>query len=189
MLLSRRAYPRRRPARLQVEALEERALPSVTLLVPPDLHPTVDQAQGLAPAQGNDLDAAGPATVLGTIDAASGVDWYCFTLSAASHVTLSLGARDGSSFTGTVSLYNQDPDAFGLQFDANSNVGPNDPYNPLGYRLLQQVQGTAGKDAQIGLDLAAGTYYFAVSGAGNAVFNPLLAGSGYDGSTGAYQAV
>src|SRR5437016_3063473 len=52
---------------------------------------------------------------------------------------------------------------------------------PLEQRSLLSVAPTPG------LPLAAGSYYLAVSGAGNSLFNPFLADSGYYGQTGSYQ--
>src|SRR5262249_49161218 len=88
-----------------------------------------------------------------------------------------------SSFAGVVSLYNEDPDAVQLLFDTGGMVGPTDPYNPLGYRQLEQ---SAGPGAAVTRDLGPGRYYVAVSGAGNQAFHPLLADSGYEGSPGDY---
>ncbi len=69
-----------------------------------------------------------------------------------------------------VSLYNNDPNDFGDFFDT------------LGHRLLAQAGGGSGAPSVVSLSLDAGTYYVAVSGAGNQYFNPFLADSGYPGS-------
>src|SRR5262249_15125171 len=113
---------------------------------------------------------------------AAGVDWYSFTLAQPASVTLN--AVPATAATAPVlSLYNSD------QFDWA------DPFDPLGDRLVAQTQapdgvsagGTSGDGtATLTRPLAAGTYYVAVSGAGNDRFNPFIAGSGYAGSTGPY---
>src|SRR5262249_7528905 len=61
----------------------------------------------------------------------------------------------------------------------------NDPYDPLGHRLLAQ-SGQATGDAHLDRDLGPGTYYVAVSGAGNRYFDPFLADSGLVGDGGDY---
>jgi hypothetical protein len=84
-------------------------------------------------------------------------------------------AQPGSPPVTTVSLYNTDPNDW------------NDPYDPLGNRLLEQADSAAqGGTAQIERQLAPGTYYVAVSGSGNHYFHPYLADSGYAGATGNY---
>jgi hypothetical protein len=74
-----------------------------------------------------------------------------------------------------LSLYNHDPWSFA------------DPYDGAGYRLLAQSQATPGGDAVLARNLTAGTYWVAVSGAGNRWFHPFLAGSGEPGSVGDYE--
>jgi methionine-rich copper-binding protein CopC len=167
--------------RLQVETLETRSLPSVTTW-PGLLHPiaesasnhTLDQAQNLG-----DLSSTPRAEVVGSLTnspSGGGVDWYSFTLDSASSVTISTPpARPNAPPVTTISLYNSDPN------DAN------DPYDPLGHRLLDQVDSaTQTGTAQIQRRLAPGTYYVAISGSGNDYFNPFLADSGYPGATGNY---
>jgi hypothetical protein len=177
-------------APLQLEALETRSLPSVTTW-PGLLHPiaeiepndTLDQAQNLG-----DLSTTPRAEVIGSISNSSGggVDWYSFTLDSAASVSISAPKASGNaSPVTTISLYNSDPG------------DSNDPYDPLGYRLLEQadsaVQPGTAQVAQasslpgpIERRLAPGTYYVAVSGSGNHYFNPFLADSGYPGATGDY---
>ena len=105
---------------------------------------------------------------------AADVEWYTFTLDRPALIISKLERQQNdSSFEGVLSLFNNDP------FDFN------DPYDPDGHRLLDQVDEPA--DGGVGtLDrlLGPGTYYLAVSGAGNFYFNPLLADSGLPGSTG-----
>jgi hypothetical protein len=159
---------------LYVESLEERSLPSVTagpsLLPPP--HDTLDQAQALG-----FLTSSQPLAVNGTIgrEAIGGaqVDWYSFTLDSPEQVTLTVS---GKGFAGVVSLYNNTPYETG------------DPYARLGTRLLAQDDGHTGNGgSMINRALDAGTYFIAISGAGNRYFNPFLANSGTVGQTGSYQ--
>jgi hypothetical protein len=152
---------------LGVECLESRLLLSGSPLPTPVLETTL----------GNTLNLASPAVVSGNIGSgpagAADVDWYSFTLSQASRVTLSASPQSGQAAP-VVSLYNNDPNDF------------NDQYDPLGHRLLAQAEGGPGAPTGLTQDLAAGTYFVAISGAGNRYFHPFLAHSGYPGSTGAY---
>src|SRR5439155_24642698 len=164
---------RRLTFRLDLEALETRTLPSVTswpgLLNPvaeTEPNDTLDHSQGLG-----DLTRTPRAEVIGSISndlSGAGVDWYSFRLDRAANVSLTTPkAQADSPPVTTLSLYNTD------LYDAN------DPYNVLGYRLLEQADSAAqGGTAQIDRRLAPGTYYVAVSGSGNHYFNPFLAGSG-----------
>ena len=67
-----------------------------------------------------------------------------------------------------------------------------DPTDLLGHRLVAQDDGAneAGRNAVLDLTLpgqvGGTTYYVAVSGAGNQYFTPLIADSGFPGSTGVY---
>jgi hypothetical protein len=184
-LQPRRGNRRRRPRgviRLHLEALEVRSLPSCTTW-PGFLHPvcevepndTLDKAQEL----GN-LSTKPPAEVVGTIGngtaGAADQDFYKFELDRASNVNLmTLNPPGVKQPVTTLSLYNSDPN------DAN------DPYDPLGNRLLAQDDTAAHAGfAHINRLLAPGTYYVAVSGSGNHYFHPLLAGSGIPGNAGDY---
>src|SRR5262249_34230367 len=128
---------------------------------------------------------AGQAGVVGAVGnspaGAADVDWYQFTLTAAAHVHLAtIDQGTGSTLVSVLGLYNTDPPSY-----LDGCYG--DPYDPLGHRLLAQSDGAAtGGDAAIDRDLAAGTYYVALSGSGNDYFHPFVAGSGLDGSTGSY---
>ena len=135
---------------------------------------TLDTAQLLG-----DLSTDPTADILGTIgngpEGAADVDWYSFTLDGPASVTLDLGASTSSHpLNGVLSLYNDDP------FDFQ------DTYDPSGYRMVAQATGSAGAGTEISRDLGPGTYFVAVSGAGNLDFYPLLAGSGFAGATGDY---
>jgi hypothetical protein len=106
---------------------------------------------------------------------AADVDWYAFTLDRAATVTLAAAGAAGVA-PPVLSLYVRDP------FD------PADPATVFGFRKLAQAEGN---DPALGTlltrALGPGSYYLAASGAGNTLFSPLLADSGYDGQTGAYQ--
>jgi hypothetical protein len=161
----RRRFSRsRRPYRLDWEALEPRTLPAALFLAPlAEIEPnnTLDQAQNLGA-----VSSAGHLALTGTVGGAD-VDWFQFTLDAAARVTVTT-TSDNPAAPPLVSLFNNDP------FDFN------DPFDPLGHRLLEQ-----GSD--VTRALAAGTYYVAISGSGNHAFNPFLADSGYPGAAATYR--
>ncbi len=178
-LTSRRRGRPRRPL-LRVELLEVRnvlSAPGDPLLLPPEPQPddTLDLAANLgllAPGAGLVVDS-----VIGDSPAgAADVDWYRFTLDNPAGLTLRVVTPDGPDPAPVVvSLYNADPFNF------------TDPYTRLGHRLLAQDDAAGDNVVRLDRALAAGTYYVAVSGAGNHAFHPFLADSGYDGSTGAYR--
>lgn len=161
-----RSRPRslRRRYALCLEVLEDRTLPSA-------ISPLPDVADTLTHA----LDL-GNLSILGVVRyqesignssaGAADVDWYHFSLSTTSFV--SLHAED-ATFAGVLSLYNNDPSS------------PDPTVALLKHRLVAQAQGV------LALKLAAGDYFIAVSGAGNLWFNPFLADSGAAGATGAYR--
>lgn len=159
---------RRLPPVLCIEHLEVRGLLSAT--------PLADAAVVIAEAEPNDtLDKANELGLLsrtlvtGTIDPqGADVDWFAFTLSEPSDVTL-------SATVGTLGLYN------------NSNGDFNDRLAPIGHRLLAQDSASDSNDAEITRSLAAGTYFVAISGAGNLYFNPFIQNSGLSGTAGRYE--
>ena len=104
----------------------------------------------------------------------AGVEWYTFTLDQPALIISKLARQQNdTSFEGVLSLFNNDPNDWG------------DPYDADGHRLLDQVDQPAnGGVATLDQLLGPGTYYLAVSGAGNDYFNPLLADSGIPGTTG-----
>ncbi len=146
-----------------IESLEAKALLSaVTFAFSPNDDPadTLDQAA--------ELGTFSTAEISGSIDHRGiDVDWLTFTVDVPSQVTLT-----GSG--GTFSLYN---DASGTFADALAEIGQ---------RQLAQFTVADSDSASLTRDLAAGTYYVAVSGAGNLYFHPLLAHSGLPGVTGNY---
>jgi hypothetical protein len=157
----------RRPGRvhLGVEQLEPRHLPSGG--------PTLDLASSI-PLSWTGQPATAQAVLDGSIGSAAGlsadVNWYSFTLDRPAQVNLSANSTGGT----VLGLYNSD--------------GLADYYDPLGHRLLAQSQGSAGAGTtDLSRALGPGTYYVAVSGAGDAYFNPFLADSGYAGAAGSYQ--
>src|SRR5262249_43096676 len=130
---------------------------------------TINLAHELGPvAAGAPVNVAA-ASIGDETSGAADVDWYRFEVSTASQVNLR------ASGAVVLSLYNDAP------FDFL------DVFNPTGHRLLAQADaGAGGSGAALNQVVAPGSYYVAVSGAGNRDFSPFLADSGLDGSTGAY---
>ncbi len=151
-----------------IEHLETRqVLSAVTVALQPlvvaetEANDTLDQAQ--------DLGFLEATQVHGHLDTSgTDVDWFEFHLSTPSTVTLNTTA-------GTIGLYN----------DSHGDI--NDLRDLIGYRLLAQDTTDETTAGQITRDLAAGTYYVAVSGAGNRYFSPFIADSGLPGTGGDYQ--
>ena len=162
-----------------LEQLETRDLPSasgaVLLSSVPEIEPndTLNLAQQLGA-----LNNSAATPVSGQIGngpaGAADVDWFTFSVAAPTHVHLSATADDSAGLDAVIGLYNTDP---GNTFDPEFLLS--------GHRLLDQVVGSGGT-ATLDRDLAAGTYYVAVSGKGNQYFYPLLADSGLNGETGGY---
>ncbi len=181
----RKARCHRIPAvvRLSVETLETRLVPAPftwtgTFPAKAEVEPndTINRAQDLG-----DLTQQGQAGVVGTVtddptSLSGAVDWYQFTLTAPADVHLAtLDKAGGSRLVSVLSLYNSDAFDFA------------DSLDPLQHRLLAQDDGsTYGGDARIDRLLGPGTYFVAVSGAGNRYFHPQLPNSGYAGSVGDY---
>ncbi len=176
-LWRRNTTPRKGRYRPVVEQLDDRRMMSVfggspVLEIEPN--DTLDVAQQL----GNP-SLSSRVAILGTVgNGAAGradVDWYVFQLESTARVALGIAGTDASSQP-IFRLYNSNPDPYDFS----------DPFAVSGHRLLGQ---TAEFQTQGGLevDLAAGTYYLAVSGSGNSHFHPFLAGSGAEGRVGAYQ--
>ncbi len=125
---------------------------------------TLDLAQDFG--QLLDAEFARQSAAIGDSESgASDVDWYRFELEQPSRVSMS--ASEGSAAV-ALSLFNNSPFSF------------EDVHNLLGHRLLAQAE-------RIEQVLGAGTYFVAVSGAGNLDFHPFLAGSGIPGETGDYE--
>jgi hypothetical protein len=180
-LARRRRRPWRVLARLCLEALENRTVPSRTPwpgLIDPfiesESNDTADAAHDLGT-----LTPILPGEAVGTIGGTAGesdVDWFRFSLDRASRVVLStLNELAGTSLVSVLSLYNED----------TAGV---DMHKPLGRRLLAQADAadSTQQDASLSRSLPAGNYYVAVSGSGNRFFHPFLADSGLPGSTGDY---
>ncbi len=190
MVITKRPYHRRRPTRTRprLEGLESRCLLSAPGTLSPDalFHETLDAALDL-----KSLGLGARLTASGTIGAgpegAADVNWYKFSLSATAEVRLAVQPGGGGPrFDAAISLYNEAPPAFDPY-----TFAPTDPYTPDGHRLLAQDDIGVGKGprASAGIDrlLGPGTYWVAVSGSGNDYFQPFLAGSGLNGSTGGYR--
>jgi hypothetical protein len=164
---------------LSLEPLESRTLLtgfSGPLALEVEPNDTIERAQDLG-----DLNAGRQRAVSGTIgrggSGAADVDWYRFSLDRPSVITVAtLSGQMPRPLVSMLSLYGSTTQ--------NSTGLRNHP----GYRLLGQSDGTdAGGDARLDRALAAGTYFVAVSGSGNRYFHPLIAGSGFPGSTGDYE--
>lgn len=177
---------RRRPkprgvVRLGLEALELRQLPAGNPLLPNLAQAEITANDTLDAAL--DLGVLAPPRIVfgeGWIgDSRSGnadVDWYQFTLSQSARVILGASGLGESPLAASV---------LGLYVATGSDApfAFPDPYHPLGNRQVEQVQGEDGLER----DLAAGTYYVAISGGGNRYFHPFLADSGQPGEMGHYQ--
>lgn len=170
------AHARRFATRKSVECFEGRCVlsavaPSVLEVIPND---TLDIAEDLGVLiSGEAIRQTGS---IGDSPAApADVDWYSFTLEVPSRVALHI--PDSTSRV-CLGLYNTSPFTF------------EDLQTPLGHRLIAQseYQPPFG-DVRLEGDFAPGTYYVAVSGAGNHAFHPFLAGSGLPGDTGEYELV
>src|SRR5205085_3183268 len=109
----------------------------------------------------------------GTAGAAD-VDWYRFTLTQATTVTLT-GTPLAGQAGPVLSLYNNDP---------NNAL---DLYDPLGHRLLAQAVGVADGGTTLTGALGPGPYFVAASGAGNQLFHPFMEASGHPEPQGTYQ--
>lgn len=172
-----RRQQRRIGVSLRVELLETRNLLSgapvsgdAPDIIDPILSP--DLLQGGAQAEVAN-------SVFNRADGSGDVDWYRFDLQTAATVTLTIPPQTGSSLAAVLSLYNSTE-----PYDSIGQVG--DRYETIGHRLLAQAVGSTAVGPQLVRDLAAGSYYVAVSGGGNSHFHPFLAGSGYPGNTGDY---
>lgn len=159
---------RRLPPVLGIEHLEVRNLPSAIPLA--DLTIVVAEAEpNNTLDRANDLGLLARTLVTGTInDDGADVDWFVFTLSEPSTITL-------KSTAGTIGLYNSSYGDF------------NDRLDPIGPRQLAQDGTSDSQTTEIIRSLAAGTYFVAVSGGGNLYFNPFIESSGLSGTHGDYE--
>lgn len=174
-LSGRRHGRRHQAARLALEPLEVRWLPSTMGVQLPPAE-TINLADNLG-ALGWPVQTVQASGSIGNgPQGAADVAWYYFQLSKASQVDLTVRTPAGESpFASVLSLFNNDPNDFG------------DPYDLTGHRLMDQVQANPGTGtAQLEQNLSPGDYYVAISGAGNLDFSPVIAGSGFDGATGSY---
>src|SRR5205807_1429858 len=140
---------------------------------------TLPQAQPLAWSPAGRIEVVGQ---LGEAGDAADVDWYLIHLDAPAQVTLdTVAPAAGHAATAVLSLYNT-TDPYDV-FDQTR-----DYYETLGHRLLAQADGADdGGPSHLERNLMGpGDYYVAVSGSGNRFFHPLIADTGYPGSTGHY---
>ncbi|WP_406698945.1 hypothetical protein V5E97_08660 [Singulisphaera sp. Ch08] len=104
---------------------------------------------------------------------AGDVEWYRFELDRPARVTLRVeSSQPDSSFRGVLSLFRSD---FGIA-DFTNLQG----LRRLDLAIADHADGVAAIDRVIG----PGTYGLAVSGAGNEIFSPVVAHSGFPGSIG-----
>src|SRR5262245_34749737 len=188
---------RRRGRCLLMEQLETRsvpAAPSWAAQFPLDNFTAGDMLSTAPELTLRALPDLGSPSILGDLvpgaiaPGSADVAWYRFTLGSAATVTLTTFDPPGSSFAGVISIYNNDPDALVQNIGSDGfTLYANDPYDPLGHRLLSQSVGTATAGTSLSLSLSAGTYFVAVSGAGNGYFHPFLADSGLPGSSGNFR--
>lgn len=163
--------------RLTVEPLEPRCVlaveaPSPLPLAEMEPNDTLDVAQDVGNVGGQGVEIQG--SLRGRSGRSTDVDWCQFSLSDAAEVHLrSLPGSEGSTAPVVLTLY-------------SGHDGEFDPEAPLGHRLLSQQVGSQLQAAEIAGRLGPGTYYVAVSGAGNRYFHPFLADSGVAGESGDY---
>lgn len=135
---------------------------------------TLDVAQAAGTvSSGHDVEIIG--TIGGGSDFSTDVDWFHFDLEQAGTVQLDAFANDdGVNSSVVLTLY-------------GNQIPFYDPNLPLGHSLFGRREGLAGGNAaSLGVALEAGTYFVAVSGAGNRFFHPFLADSGNAGAGGDY---
>ncbi len=166
--------------RLTVESLEIRNLLSATwpgLLNPhveAEPNNTLDVAQDIGSVSRG--AAAGFVGTIGDIesrsDSSTDVDWFSFTLASAGRVQVTaLPDADGATSPVVLTLYGDQLAEF-------------DPAVPLQHQLLGRQEEVANGSARpVDRRLEAGTYFVAVSGAGNRFFHPFTADSGVPGES------
>jgi hypothetical protein len=171
----RRAAHRASP---RAELLESRQCPSAVNwpgLVNPtaelEANDTLDVAQDVG-----SVSLGQSIGIVGTIGSGTGrsndVDWFQFSVSGLSRVQISsLADALGAEHSVAVSLYGPPLAEF-------------DPSTPLGHVLLGRQDVDSRSPLSAVLD--AGTYFVAVSGAGNRFFHPFLANSGVAGTATEY---
>lgn len=146
------------------------------------MSPTVDAEANETLDAAQDAGAVGSdraVEIVGTIGDGAGlatdVDWFRFTLEQPGSMQFSmLPNADGSNSLVVLTLY-------------GDQIAGYDPTLPLGHQLLGRSEGRSdGEAASIDGTFQAGTYFVAVSGAGNRFFHPFLADSGTPGIGGEY---
>lgn len=162
------------------EMLEVRSLLSATTW-PGLLNPQVESAANETLDAATDIGrvrVGSPGEFIGSIgessDPSTDVDWLRFTLSAAGRVQITALPDANAELSSVVlTLY-------------GDQIAEFDPGTPLGHRLLARQESAAGAVTPLDVNLRAGTYFVAVSGAGNRFFHPFLADSGLPGESGDY---
>ncbi|MDB5387849.1 MAG: hypothetical protein JWM11_3495 [Planctomycetaceae bacterium] len=154
---------------LSAELLEVRTLLSSNPVTGPiTVDPPSDPTDVLSNAADlGSLNNGQDVQIPGNLTRGTEVDWYRFTLTAASNVEF-------SASSGVLGLYN------------NSAYDFNDHSTLDAHRLLVQNSSTDTGPAEIQRQLAPGTYFVAVSGLGNQYFSSSIADTGLPGQTGAY---
>lgn len=161
----------RRYGRGIAEALEVRSLLSATSwpgLVDPQLeregNDRLDVAEHLGDVRhGRDAEFIG--SIGGATGVSSDVDWLSFTLDANSRVQIVARAdANGATTPVVLSLFGDQLVEF-------------DPAVPNGHRAFGRRESHAGP-VRFNVELNAGTYFVAVSGAGNRFFHPFMSDSG-----------
>lgn len=153
-----------------IERLESRSLLSgIPVTGPLPFDASTDPADVLSASTALGTLPNGLNTSLaGSIDAnGADVDWFEFTLTEASEIRLGISS-------GVVSLYN------------NSIGDIHDRLRGGDHRLVAQASSLVNASGLIERQLAAGTYYVAISGVGNLYFSSVVSGSGLPGLTGDY---
>ena len=157
--------------RLMVESLEIRNLLSATWpgLIDPQLEAESNNTLDIAEVAGN-VSAGEAVEFAGRVDSATDVDWLTFTLESAGRVQIrSMPGGSGAAAPVVLTLYGDQLAEF-------------DPAFPLQHQMLGRREGNSNSPARpIDLRLEAGTYFLAVSGAGNRHFHPFVANSGVPG--------
>ena len=182
-----RVRPQRRATRRRMqnfELLEGRGLLSAVSLggavyatYDLEANNTLDTAQNVGGLNANDI-----AAINGLIGEGTGLstdaDWYSFSLAEPASVHVDIAARSieegaaDEAAAAVVSLYGGQSELW-------------EAHNPLRHSLLTQV---SSEDASgFDITLGAGTYFVAVTGAGNRYYHPFLADSGLPGTASEYE--
>jgi hypothetical protein len=170
--VARRRPPLVTSRRPFVELLESRHLPAIsglltTAVLGPDTNDTLASATPLG------LAGNAPHEIAAQIGTGADVDWYRLDLDRTASLSARVRPVSPEGLTaGALRL-------FQVAADPAARLAGR------AYQLLADSTPTSG-DAHLQLALSAGSYFLAVSGAGNVDYHPLVAGSGQAGGTGDY---